>query len=44
MKALIVFLVVIILGFGFVQFVNWLVAEPPTHVFHVSPSGASTPK
>ena len=37
MKAVVTFLVVVLLGFGFVQFVNWLVAEPPMHVFHVHP-------
>ncbi len=42
MKAVIVFLVVIILGFGFVQFISWLVAEPPMHVFHAPRSTPGT--
>jgi len=38
MKAVIVFLVVVILGFGFIQLVNWLVSEPPMHVIRVHPA------
>ena len=37
MKAVIVFLIVVILGFGFVQLVSWLESEPPRHVMHVKP-------
>ncbi|HEV3273201.1 MAG TPA: hypothetical protein VGZ93_13570 [Candidatus Methylacidiphilales bacterium] len=37
MKAVIVFLIVVILGFGFIQLVSWLELEPPMHVMHVKP-------
>jgi hypothetical protein len=35
MKAVIVFLLVVLGGFGFIQLMDWLVEEPPPHVFHV---------
>jgi len=44
MKAVITFLLVVILGLGFIQLVDWLVAEPPMHVFHVSPKTAPKPQ
>jgi hypothetical protein len=42
MKAVIVFLVVVLAGIGFMQFVSWLVSEPPMHVMRVPP--AAKPK
>jgi hypothetical protein len=39
MKAVITFFLVVILGFGFLQFVTWLLAEPPMHVFYVNSKG-----
>ncbi len=39
-KAVIVFFLVVILGMGFVEFLDWLVAEQPTHVFRVKVAAA----
>jgi hypothetical protein len=44
MKAVVVFLVVVVVGIGCVQLVNWLVAEPPPHVFHVNTAKLDKPK
>jgi hypothetical protein len=41
MKAVIVFLIVVLVGFGFVMFDSWLVSEPPMHVFRAPPPAKS---
>jgi hypothetical protein len=44
MKAVIVFLIVALGGIGFVYFDDWLVSEPPPHVFHVHPPASAKAK
>jgi hypothetical protein len=37
MKAVIVFLLVVLVGMGFIMFDSWLLTEQPTHVIRVIP-------
>ncbi len=43
MKAVVAFVLAVALGFGFIELVNWLTAEPPKHVYHVLPDGKVKP-